>query len=515
MKKPLKGSEKNSLKLLVFSLILLLLPIYLYGTAQLPLRGEEANRILVAYEMHYFGDYFNPTHLGKPYYLKPPLFNWVIILFSDLFGWKVETARLVSVVASFLTVLLVYLFVKKLLKNELIALLSAVVLLTLGDLALFYGFLAEIDAFHMFLFALLSFVVFKLLHEGKIELAFLAAGFLGGLIFLTKGFPVVYHLPVIVFLLFWYFSRLREFLTTKPFWAIVGASIPLGVWLWKVKAPLVYLKALWRESFNRTPLAEKHGFFKHLLVYPLLNFRQMMPYSLFLPKLEIKIFSSLPRETLLLAALIGLNYLPYWVSPGGEGRYILIVFPFIAVVLAWGLKNFLLKELNGKLSLLPAFFLLALWGICAFLLVLNGDYFSQYSPLWISVMFLPLGFLIFAFSFGSLRKLITFTVLLIAILKLGYINYYAPWRADKYPEREIALTFSKILPKHAVIQYLPQHIDMALCAYLDLFTRGIVLKKEGNFFITREEGPFPKGEYKILKVYKGWVLGRKEKTEQG
>jgi hypothetical protein len=241
----------------------------------------------------------------------------------------------------------------------------------------------------------------------------------------------------------------------------------------------------------------------------------MMPYSLFLPKLEIKTFSFLPRETLLLAALIGLNYLPYWISPGGEGRYILIVFPFIAVVLAWGLKNFLLKELNGKLSLLPAFFLLALWGICAFLLVLNGDYFSQYSPLWISVMFLPLGFLIFAFSFGSSRKLITFTVLLIAILKLGYINYYAPWRADKYPEREIALTFSKILPKHAVIQYLPQHIDMALCAYLDLFTRGIVLKKEGNFFITREEGPFPKGEYKILKVYKGWVLGRKEKTEQG
>jgi 4-amino-4-deoxy-L-arabinose transferase-like glycosyltransferase len=127
-------------KLTIFTGFLLLFLTYIYGTVQFPLRGEEANRILTAYEMVYFHDSFNLTHLGEPYYSKPPLFMWLVSLFSSLLRWSEFSARLISVFSSFLTAFLVYLFAWNLLKDKTTALLASLILLTFGDLTVFYGF---------------------------------------------------------------------------------------------------------------------------------------------------------------------------------------------------------------------------------------------------------------------------------------------------------------------------------------------------------------------------------------
>jgi len=56
---------KNAIGIKYFlPLGVLLLATYLYGVHYLPLRGEEANRMLTAYEMVKNGDFFNLTHLG-------------------------------------------------------------------------------------------------------------------------------------------------------------------------------------------------------------------------------------------------------------------------------------------------------------------------------------------------------------------------------------------------------------------------------------------------------------------
>ena len=47
---------------------------------------------------------------------------------------------------------------------------------------------------------------------------------------------------------------------------------------------------------------------------------------------------------------------------------------------------------------------------------------------------------------------------------------------------------------------------MEICAYTDLFTKGLVLRKEGRYFLTTER-ELPTGNYKILKTYRGWVAG--------
>jgi 4-amino-4-deoxy-L-arabinose transferase-like glycosyltransferase len=486
---------------ILFLALLLLFAAYLYGISFLPLRGEEANRIIVAYEMHYFGDYFNPTHLGEPYYLKPPLFNWVILLFANLFGWSVESARLVSIVSVFLTALLTYLLTKNLFGDKTVAILSALITLTLGDLFFFYGWLAEIDAFLTFLYTLLYMGLFYLLQKGKDWEAAVFLGLTGALIFLTKGFPVFYHLPVIALVFLWYFQRLHLLFSFKPITAAVSFFAPLLWWYLHLKNPEPYLKALWLQTFSRTPIEEHNRLLKHLLSYTILNVRQLLPYSV------LSLFGKKPlinRKLLFLGSLAILNYIPYWISPSGEGRYVLIIFPLIAVIFGLILADFLLKKL--KMQKLFLVLLVGLFVLQGIIYLKNLSFFGNYSLLWLIV---PLLTLIFAiYSSKRWPKIVFVLIPILIFLKIGYVNYYAPWRIKHYPYKDIAFRFAGKLPPRPNIQYLPKEVELSLCVYLDLYTKGIVLRRKETFFITTEKELPQKGKYKILDIYKGWVLGR-------
>ncbi len=492
--------------IVLFSVLLLI--TYLYGVHYLPFRGEEANRVLTAYEMVKSGDFFNLTHLGEPYYEKPPLFMWVVVLFSKLFGWSQESARLISVLSSFLTALLVYFFGKAIFGKKEYALTGALILLTFGDLALFYGYWAEIDAFHMFLYFLSAVGGFFLLKKGKTTLAFAWAGLLTALLFLTKGIPAFYHVPLTFLVLLIYFNLWREIFTLKTLYGLFSLLFPLGVWYLNLKHPKVYLIHLWWESFSRTPVAEKGGFLKHLLVYPLLNFRQLLPHSLYMFLSGFWKKFDLSGETKLLLTLTVLNYLPYLISPGGKGRYILIIFPYLALLFAKSLKGFLERVPSkgwflGTYTLLGVLFLIAVafgWK--------NGWFFNLYGwKNFLSVSTLLGLTFVFISLFREKVDVFLLTVLGLAIFKFGYINIDAPIREKHHPEREIALRFAQKIPKGEVIRYLPQRVDMELCAYLDLFTHGWVLKNKGTYFVSDKASLPKKGNFKILDTYKGWYLG--------
>ena len=488
-------------------LFVILLASYLYGIHYFPLRGEEANRILTAYEMVYFGDFFNLTHLGEPYYLKPPLFMYLVALFSHLFGWYQESARLISVVSSFLTAILAFLFYKRLFGDTKGGIAAALLLLTFGDLALFYGFLAEIDAFHMFLFTFSVFLLFELLRKGKTSFAFLLGGFLTALLFLTKGFPAFYHLPVSFLLLLIFLNRWKSLFSLNPLRYLIGLVAPLAVWFLNLKEPQLYLWHLWMESFSRTPLAASGAFLKHLLTYPLLNLKQLLPNSLFLANFRgFRDFLESKREVLFLVVLILVNYLPYLISPGARGRYILILFPFIALLLTKVALPWWEKELK-KFSLKVSFILLLLlFGVATFGAIYNWEFFIELGFLNFYGLFLLLGLSLWIFV-KELKRVGAFLVLFVALLKFGFINFYAPIKSKKHPERFAALHFSKNIPKGTTIKYLPKRVDMELCAYIDLYTKGIVLRYKGSYFLTTKK-ELPQGKIKILSQYGNWVLGR-------
>jgi 4-amino-4-deoxy-L-arabinose transferase-like glycosyltransferase len=489
-------------------LSVLLLVTYLYGIHYFPLRGEEANRILTAYEMVKFDDFFNLTHLGEPYYAKPPLFMWVVALFSSILGWSQETARLISVSATFLTALLVYLLGKELFKDKKLALTGAFVLLTFGDLALFYGFLAEIDAFHMFIYFLSAAGGFFLLKKGKVTSAFIWTGLFTALVFLTKGLPAFYHVPLTFLVFLIYFGLWREIFSLKTLYGFMSLSVPLAVWYLNLKHPKVYLTHLWFESFSRTPVAEKSGFLKHLVVYPLLNFRQMLPNSLYILLSKFWKKFKISKEDELLLALIAVNYFPYFISPGARGRYILIIFPFIALFFAKLLTDFYEKVpkkwvFHGIYS-----FLCILFALSAFFVWKNHWFFNTYGWGNFIIVSTLLGtFLISGFLFREKINLLMLTVLGLAVLKFGFINFIAPIKQKKHLEREIALRFSQKIPNGETIRYLPKRINMELCAYLDLFTKGIVLRNKGTYFVADKSSLPERGRYKLLDTYKGWYLG--------
>ncbi len=491
---------KEYLPFLVFFFI-----IYLYGIHYVPLRGEEANRILTAYEMVYFSDYFNLTHLGDPYYLKPPLFMWVFASVSSLLGWSQESARIVSIFSVFLSALIVHLLYKRIFNSEKGGLLAALLLLSFGDLALFYGFLAEIDAFLMFLFLLSVYLVYLLLDKGKVLLSFLAGGVFTALLFLTKGIPAFYHLPVSFLVILHHFGRLKELISFRPFVGVFGMALPLGIWILNLKNPQAYLTALWEQTFMRTPVAQSGGLLLHLLTYPLLNLKQLLPHSVLA---VFRIFKgNLPasREVLMLALLALINYLPYLISPGARGRYILPIFPFLALLLGRLFENssFLFEE--GK----PA---KTVYGIALFLFAASVGLFIWNYPFFENYGILPF-LLVGGFTFLTLlwyRKklnLLVSVLLLVGVLKVGYVNYLAPFYEKRHPERKVALLFASRLPQGVKIRYLPEKVNMSLCAYLDVYSKGIVLRREGEFFITTE-GKLPEGNFRILAESRGWVLGR-------
>jgi len=500
--------DKNS-KLVAFLLLVLIGITYFYGVHYLPFRGEEANRVLTAYEMVYFHNFFNPTHLGEPYYNKPPLFMWLVALFSSLLGWFQEVARSVSVLSTFLTAALIFGFVKRFFKkDENLPLLSALIFLTLGDLLFFYGFLAEIDAFLTFLFFLGFVLLYFSLLERRDLLAFTLAGLFTALMFLTKGFPAFYHVPVTFLILLIYFKRWKKIFSFNLLGGLTALLIPLAVWFANLKNPTVYLQTLWNESFNRTPLAENRHLLKHLLLYPLLNLKQLLPYSFlsFFSVFKKKFAAS--RELLLILALIGGNYLPYLISPGARGRYILIIFPFFAVLFAKLLQNLELLFVKNSLTRFLKVLFLTVLGLDLFLFWKHFEFFEFYGPYSFAVIFTILT-LIGLFLWRRLDNF-GFLIVLLLALKVVYVNYVAPLREKSHPERRIVLDFKPFLgppsEKPTVVTYLPQSINMELCAYLDISTNGIVLRKKGPYFVTTES-QLPREPYKILKTSHGWVLG--------
>jgi len=90
------------------------------------LRGEEAKRLIPAFEMHKTGDLINLTYLGDLYLNKPPLFYWLTVLSSEIFGWDTITVRVVSVFFVFLTAVLIYFFSRHLFRNEKVAVFSSI-----------------------------------------------------------------------------------------------------------------------------------------------------------------------------------------------------------------------------------------------------------------------------------------------------------------------------------------------------------------------------------------------------
>lgn len=331
-------------KKILFGVILFGLLIALFGwLGYMGLRAEEPRRALVSIEMMLNGDYILPHMFGWAYYNKPPLFNWIMILFFKLFGSTTEFfVRMPSMVSLILLGLINYQVVKKFINKE-AAILSSFFILTSAEI-LFYGSLlsGEIDLFFTLVIYIHVVTIIICLYNKKYLQLFLLSYFLTSLGFLTKGLPSIIFqgltltTGLILFRQFRLIYNWRHFAGLAIFTVIAGGYIYLLYLKGEHTGFLVrQLKEASQRTGLETPMLDT---LLGVVSVPLNIIKLLLPWSLFfLFVFRRGLIKRVKANKLILFIVffIFVNLPIYWFTGDFKARYIYPFLPFFGILLSY------------------------------------------------------------------------------------------------------------------------------------------------------------------------------------
>lgn len=323
-------------KLAIGLCILLLIPALLVNLGLLAVLEDEAIRALVALEMWYGGDYIAPTINGTPYYNKPPLYNWIILLSYTLCGQANEfSLRLPTVIFTLMYGVLVYHLYREDM-GKLGAASIALLTLTCGRIFFYDSFLGLIDmCFSMCMFSLMI-GTYLLARKEQWTKMFVFAYTLAAVGFMLKTLPAIVFLALSLLLICIYekqfkqFFRLGHFIGIGVFLLIVGSYYVA----YSVDHDIVALfTKMLTESSDRTVV--KFGIWKtiaHLFTFPFELIFHFLPWTILVIYLTSKSAFRLIWDNPFLRMnilLLFVNIVVYWTSPQVYGRYLLMFPPLI------------------------------------------------------------------------------------------------------------------------------------------------------------------------------------------
>lgn len=341
-----RSLDKNNVSKtsLDFTLLLVItVVIYLPFLGLAAWDGNEPLRVIVAKDMLKTGNWAIPMLHGQPYFVKPPLMNWLIAGSISVFGVINEwTTRFPSVMASFLTAVVVYSLAGKWFSRE-GRLFAALGTLTMSSM-IQKGISAEIDSLLIFLTALSCLLwINGYLRQWRPFYLWSASLFVLGLAFLTKGpqSPAYFYTAVFAYLLMK--KRLSFFFSRAHLNGIVIFLLVLGIYLAFVLRETSFQEyvKMWVEQIKSRGDSTRHPFWEHVAVYPFQVLLSFMPWTLFaFPALFVKDLRKKAREIfkneviLFSLVLILVNLPVYWLLPNARIRYALPAGPFFAIILA-------------------------------------------------------------------------------------------------------------------------------------------------------------------------------------
>lgn len=314
----------------------------------LPYIGEEGVYTISSYEMWYHQQYVYPTTCGLAYW-RPPLFNWLIISIANLLGWKhmLVAARLVTALATIASSIMLMWLANRLFKIPYFGLFAALVYLT-SDALVYHGWLAYSDPlFAFFVFSSISFLwIANLEHRYSFVwlsvIALIAA-------FMTKALTAyVFYLISFIFIIH-YDKKVKSFLL-KPTNLLAYLSPIFFYFFWNIGSHRITEAGMWTDIFSKFHSVYWISYIQQIIVFPLEVFCRFLPASgiavyYFVRKKIVKV----KFNPYLIQILIGItlfNFIPYWLAPHTSIRYILPLYPFIALLVAivlWHLPNRQLK----------------------------------------------------------------------------------------------------------------------------------------------------------------------------
>lgn len=323
-------------KILLLLFALLLLPALLINLGMMTFIDDESIRSLVALEMKLSGNYMAPTLNGEWYYNKPPLFNWILLVYYNLFGvWEEWVPRLATVVSLLGYGATIWYFFRKHFSQRL-ALINAMAFITCGRVLLWDSQLGLIDITFSWITFLSFMVVYHAFEKQRWWLLFLLSYALSAAGFLMKGLPSIVFQGFTLIVYFAYRRAWRQFFSLPH---VAGGLLFLaitGLYYWQYSQYHTLdeiFRTLFTESSKRT--VAEYGWgdtVMHIFTFPFEMVYHFLPWSLGIVFLfHRKVWSWLREDAFIFFLLLvfSANIILYWTSVGVFPRYLLMHAPLV------------------------------------------------------------------------------------------------------------------------------------------------------------------------------------------
>jgi len=298
--------------------------------------GEEGLMALKSYEMFVRDDWLRSSIFGMVW-PHSVLWHWPVIVISNIIGWvHVDIAvRLVSVIASWLTALSAGLMASWLFNQRYAGWLAALVYLSMGEVAFWYGWLGYVDAtFGLFIFTAIA-TLWRAIATGRFGW-FFASLLLISLAFLTKNITAYALYGASGLLLLW---RLKQ-------WQLLKRPLFLSAGLMALSVPMAW-QSLVVPAGENTATTTAHdvlrnfagyglwAYLKHWLTLPLIFLFRALPVSLLLVWLWLRRKFHFKKNPTIatLSLLLLICFLPFWISAGATPRYLVPLYGLVALLL--------------------------------------------------------------------------------------------------------------------------------------------------------------------------------------
>lgn len=299
--------------------------------------GEEPIFPLVSLEMWHHGEWLRQILFGANLQHNP-LFNWIIIHACQLVGWEhvLAVARTVTIGATVSSGLVLAWLAGRVTGDRELAALSALAYLMLADVVLYRGWIAYVDPlFSFFVFSSIA-CLWVASRERRLALLALAVAAIVTAFF-TKAFTAFVFYGVAAFVLAWE-REARRFMLSPASLAIhaVGATA-VGIWFGVVLAEEGQDARMFKEIVDKLALVGVWEYLAKLFGYPAETFLKLTPAAL------LGVYYAWKRRHVATdaapvfrtaVAIAALNFLPYWLAPQSHTRYLLPLYPLVALICA-------------------------------------------------------------------------------------------------------------------------------------------------------------------------------------
>lgn len=329
---PIRKPKNPTLWLLILGALSFVPTLFFY------LVGEEGIYTITSMEMWHDQIWLQQIMYGSDN-LRPPLMNWLVMPIAEMIGWShvVVATRLVSIAATLGMVGWLYWLGRRLFADDSFAMFAALTGLTLADLLLYRGWLSYTDpTFAFFTFGAVA-TLWVAVSESNIRWL-LASVLLVSCAMLTKAFTAyVYYGTALLVLA--YRKPARSFLLSPSALAALALALVVPV-MWFTSIPHVsgHSSSMLEEIVRKLSVEDLGEYLARLATYPLETAFWLSPAVMLAVYLRLRNRVVMPetmpehfRAGLIIAIL---SIAPYWIAPQGGIRYLLPVYPVVALVCA-------------------------------------------------------------------------------------------------------------------------------------------------------------------------------------